>query len=205
ERSVGRTPDIGRERPRRYPMARGLDVRTLRRLVGAIVGVVAVLGSVHGARAQVTLDVLHAFTREGDILVGCGVDGCYPQGGLIQATDGNFYGTTRYGGEAFGGTLSRLTPPGALTTLHAFDCSVEGCAPAASLIQASDGTLYGTTVLGGTTGGGTVFTITPTGDLTTLRSLDCGTDGCSPPASLLQGIDGHFYGTTDLGGPANGG
>jgi hypothetical protein len=45
-------------------MARGLDVRTLRRLVGAIVGVVAVLGSVHGARAQVTLDVLHAFTRK---------------------------------------------------------------------------------------------------------------------------------------------
>jgi len=140
-------------------------------------------------------------------------DGSLPEAGLIQAGDGNFYGTTTNGGAHEGGTIFRITPSGALTTLYSF-CSESNCTdglqPKAGLIQATDGKLYGTTEQGGvddcslvSLGCGTVFAITLTGALTTVYSF-CPQYGCydgsAPEAGLLQGTDGNFYGTTAAGG-----
>jgi uncharacterized repeat protein (TIGR03803 family) len=147
-----------------------------------------------------------------------GADGNSPQS-MIQATDGNFYGVT-YSGGAYnnGGTIFKVTPGGALTTLYNF-CSQSNCIdgenPAGQLLQAKDGNLYGTTFLGGgncviengaMTGCGTVFKITTGGQFTSLYSF-CSivveglcADGISPYAGLIQGIDGNLYGTATYGG-----
>ena len=125
-------------------------------------------------------------------------DGAQPYAGLLQASDGNFYGTTRGGGANQWGTVFKLTPGGALTTLYSF-CSQAGCAdgaqPMAGLIQASDGNLYGTTAGGYGLYGGTVFKITPGGALTTLYGFPGGAGGPFPMAGLIQASDGNFYGT----------
>ena len=144
-----------------------------------------------------------------------GADGKYPYAGLVQAANGDFYGTT-FGGDAPAqnyGTVFKITPAGALTTLHGF-CSLSGCvdgsAPAAPLVQATDGNLYGTTSSGGDCGGsgaatcGTVFKIIPSGTLTTLYSFDY-EHGEQPWAGLVQATNGDFYGTTEVGGASGGG
>lgn len=145
-----------------------------------------------------------------------GANGEYPYAGtLIQATDGNLYGTTSSGGEFGGGTIFNITPTGTLTTLYNF-CSLAGCLdgqnPYAGLLQASDGNFYGTTEFGGANttcsgGCGTVFELTPTGTLTTLYSfctLSACADGRNPAAALVVGTNGNFYGTTSGGTPESG-
>jgi uncharacterized repeat protein (TIGR03803 family) len=97
-------------------------------------------------------------------------DGFYPLSGLVQGSDGNFYGTTAAGGTGGsmgGGTVFKMTPVGTLTTLVSFN-GANGNSPQAPLIQASDGNFYGTTTYGGPNGGGTVFQVTTNGVLTTL-------------------------------------
>jgi uncharacterized repeat protein (TIGR03803 family) len=154
-----------------------------------------------------TLTTLYSFSA--------GAGGHGPTGGLAQAANGDFYGTTGYGGsnsrscseEGGCGTVFTITPNGTLTTLHDFDYT-DGSNPLAGLIQGKDGNFYGTTIRGGTSsacfvGCGTVFKIIPSGTLTTLVSFD-GTDGSEPSVALVQGINGDFYGTTDFGG-TNGG
>jgi len=132
-------------------------------------------------------------------------DGASPQGGLIQATDGNFYGTTRLGGVYGHGTIFSITPAGTETPIYSFGTtSTDGSLPVAGLIQATDGDFYGTTLAGGAGGAsvsGTVFKITPGGTLTTLHSFgSTAGDGIAPAASLIQATDGNFYGTTNQGG-----
>jgi uncharacterized repeat protein (TIGR03803 family) len=132
------------------------------------------------------------------------MDGANPFAALVQGSDGNFYGTTFFGGVAGSGTVFRITPAGALTVLHSFPSSgTDGALPFGGLVQASDGTFYGTTVGGGTYGAGTVFKITTEGTLTTLYSfcaqINC-SDGIYPFAGLLQATDGNLYGTTTDGG-----
>ncbi len=132
-----------------------------------------------------------------------------PVGGLIQATDGNLYGTTVGGGANSYGTVFRITLSGALTTLYSFcsqqpDCS-DGSEPLAPVIQGSDGSFYGTTSSGGTDYYGTVFSITPSGTLTILHRFSGYTDGAGPYAGLIQATDGNFYGTTLVGGTYWGG
>lgn len=132
-----------------------------------------------------------------------GTDGAYPDGPLVQATDGNFYGTTAGGGEHTGGTVFKLTPKGTLTSLYSF-CATDGCAdgytPQAGLLQGTDGNFYGTAEVGGTDYYyGTAFRITPGGTLTVLHSFDS-MDGENPFAGLLQATNGVFYGTTNGGG-----
>jgi len=123
----------------------------------------------------------------------------YPSAGLAQGSDGSLYGTSAYGGDSGVGTVFRVTPAGELTTLVSFN-GANGSHPVAALLPASDGNFYGTTANGGANGdNGTVFQITPAGALTTLVSLN-GTNGSHPYAGLLQGSDGHFYGTTETGG-----
>ena len=126
----------------------------------------------------------------------------YPSAALAEGNDGNFYGTTAYGGASAKGTVFEVTPAGVLTTLVSFN-GTNGSHPAAGLVQGSDGNFYGTTEYGGTNGNsGTVFQMTPGGTLTTLVSLN-GTNGSHPLAGLVQGSDGNFYGTTLLGSVKN--
>ena len=121
--------------------------------------------------------------------------GRYPYAGLVQGTDGNFYGTTSKGGANNHGSVFKITPTGALTTLYSFSGS-DGAYPYANLVQGTDGNFYGTTYQGGTGGGyGTVFRITPAGTLTTQYTFRI-VDGANPMAGLVQGTDGNFYGTT---------
>ena len=135
-----------------------------------------------------------------------GTDGDEPIGGLFQAIDGNYYGTTQVDGLNGYGTVFKMTPTGTLTTIYNF-CSLSACAdgsiPEDGLIQGTDGNLYGTTFTGGKFGEGTIFSITTTtGVLTTLHSFD-GTDGNQPWAGLVQDTNGTFYGTTYSGGTSN--
>ena len=102
-----------------------------------------------------------------------GANGSYPYAGLIQGSDGNFYGATEGGGTSGDGTVFKVTPGGSLTTLCSFS-GANGVGPNASLIQGSDGNFYGTAVNGGTNGEGTVFRVTPGGALTTLCSFTGG-------------------------------
>jgi uncharacterized repeat protein (TIGR03803 family) len=135
-------------------------------------------------------------------------DGAFPNyGSLAQGFNGNFYGTTNYGGAHSAGTVFDITAGGNLTTLYTF-CSQPSCAdgsyPAAGLVQATNGKLYGTTTDGGASFDGTVFNITASGKLATIHSFN-GTDGVYPQGSLVQGANGIFYGTTEQGGVNNDG
>ena len=142
---------------------------------------------------------LHVFGNGSVVNDGTGAYG----GGVIQAADGNFYGTTWYGGTASDGVVYKITPQGQLTILHSFgDGSVandgNGNQGASSLVQGSDGNFYGTTVGGGSAGKGAVYKVTPTGTVTILHSFADGSvnkDGTEPFAPLIQGADGNFYGT----------
>jgi uncharacterized repeat protein (TIGR03803 family) len=131
-------------------------------------------------------------------------DGSQPQAALIQATDGNFYGTTIGGGTSGQGTVFKVTPSGLESILYSFTGGADGGVPQAALIQGADGNFYGTTAAGGATGQGTVFEITSTGVQTVLHSFAGGpADGSGPYAALIQGVDGSFYGTTVGGGTSS--
>jgi uncharacterized repeat protein (TIGR03803 family) len=124
----------------------------------------------------------------------------FSTGGLIQATDGNFYGTTVDGGANNGGTIFKITPGGTLTTLYSF-CAQPNCSdgqdPQMGVIQAANGSLYGITAIGGESGYGTIYKITLGGMLTTVHSF-CSQSGCPdgsyPTGPLVQASDGNLYG-----------
>ena len=130
-------------------------------------------------------------------------NGADPFTGLVQGTDGNFYGTTQAGGASSNctngcGTIFKITAAGTLTTLHSFD-GTDGSGSEGGLVLGTDGNFYGTTYAGGASGDGTVFKITPAGTLTTLHTFS-GPDGRNPASSLVQAANGSFYGTTNFGG-----
>jgi len=173
-------------------------------------------GTVFKITAEGVEHVLYSFCSEPSC-----ADGGYPYAGLVLGTDGNFYGTTYFGGIynsgcMYGcGTVFKITlshTQGTLTTLHSFQGHpTEGSNPAAGLVQATDGNFYGTTAYGG--GGanadwGTVFKITPAGSLTTSHTF-CITgvcnEGVGPLGGLLQTSFGLLYGTTEVGGAYQGG
>jgi uncharacterized repeat protein (TIGR03803 family) len=128
-----------------------------------------------------------------------GVDGANPVAGLVQGSDGIFYGTTLYGGANSYGSIFKMTPAGAVTALYEFTGADDGAYPYAGLIQGKDGNFYGTTLEGGAGGYGTVFTLTKKGVLTTLSAFNY-SNGSYPQAGVIQGADGNFYGTTLEGG-----
>ena len=103
-----------------------------------------------------------------------GTNGSVPLSTLVQATDGNLYGTTYSGGVSGNGTVFKITPTGTLTTLYRF-CSRSDCAdgayPTAALVQAANGNFYATTDGGGANCDGSLFKIDPSGSLTTLYSF----------------------------------
>ena len=116
--------------------------------------------------------------------------------GLVLGNDGNFYGTTDWGGRYGLGTVFRMTSKGALRTLAYFN-NAKGLHPAGRLVQYHDGDFYGTTVTG-TNYHGTVFKMTMDGTLTTLLNFPPNY-GSNPAAGLTLGRDGTFYGTTGNG------
>jgi len=133
-------------------------------------------------------------------------DGANPYAGLVQASDGNLYGTTKQGGAAGNGTVFRINPAtGAESIVYAFLGGSDGASPYAGLVQAKDGNLYGTTGAGGASGAGTVFKVDPgTGAESVVYAFAGGTgDGANPYAGVIQASDGNLYGTTISGG-ANG-
>jgi uncharacterized repeat protein (TIGR03803 family) len=135
-----------------------------------------------------------------------GNDGGNPNdSALVQGPDSNLYGTSSYGGISDYGTVFKVTPTVTVTTLYSFCVNLpyrsDGVAPDAGLVLGPDGNLNGTSIAGGTFGGGTVFQITPAGVLTALHSFD-GYDGEFPETPLVLASNGNFYGTTSMGGNA---
>jgi uncharacterized repeat protein (TIGR03803 family) len=178
------------------------------------------LGTVYVISAGGSFTNLYSFTG--------GADGAYPRAGLVQGTNGQFYGTTTQGGNlslnggAGYGTIFEITTNGVLKALYAFDITngswpeigVLGglvVQPEGGLILARDGNFYGMAASGGIGEAydngnelpaifGTVFQMTPSGNLTTLLSFDGNYDGALPLATLWQGQDDALYGTTSNGG-----
>jgi uncharacterized repeat protein (TIGR03803 family) len=168
-------------------------------------GGTAGVGTVFKVSADGSLfSVLHSFAT---------VNGAYPYGGLVQGSDGAFYGTTAGGGASGVGTVFRISADeSSLSLLHSFDTISNGDYPEAGLVQGKDGAFYGTALQGGVVncrgfGCGTVFRITGDGSsFSVLHMLAGGTsDGGAPNAILIQGTDGAFYGTTTQGGASDDG
>jgi len=138
--------------------------------------------------------VLHSFND---------TDGHNPMGAIIQATDGNFYGTTRSGGSSGQGVVYKMTPAGVLTDLHSFANDTHGFAPFAGLAQATDGKLYGVTTTNPGASFGVLFQITTTGtyaDLVLFTNTTGKYPGADPQVSLFQHTGGTLYGDTAGGG-----
>jgi uncharacterized repeat protein (TIGR03803 family) len=166
-------------------------------------------GEHHGGTAfrmtpEGTVTTLHSFNRW--------VDGGHPVGPLVLALDGNFYGTTQFGGTqgpvsqgVDGGTIFRMTPAGAVTVVHAFTGGGGGSQPSSGLALGADGTLYGTTRKDEyyENGGGVIFSLTTSGTFTILKKFPTtgnGFEGNEPYGGLLYASDGNLYGMTQYGG-----
>jgi uncharacterized repeat protein (TIGR03803 family) len=158
-----------------------------------------------------TETVLHAFTG--------GSDGAHPEAGLIADSKGNLYGTTAGGGgSGFGsGTVFELMPPATAggawteTVRHAFTGGSDGLYPIAGLIADSKGTLFGTTMLGGSSNVGTIFLLTSPANAfevwreAVLYAFTGGSNEGNPFARLIADSNGNLYGTTYHGGASNAG
>jgi len=155
-----------------------------------------------------TETVLHSFMAS---------EGTSPRAAVIFDEKGSIYGTLANDGTSGAGAVFRLDPPatkgGTWTeeTLYMFTGLADGLGPLCRLILFR-GKLYGTTVIGGEAGVGTVFELSPPASHqgawteTVLHTFACGSDGCYPWAGLTMDRNGTFYGTTQFGGfPANGG
>ena len=141
--------------------------------------------------------VLYSFTG--------GADGAYPSAGLIFDAKGNLYGTTWYGGASNKGVVFKLNSKNEETVLHSFAGGADGAGTQAGLIFDAKGNLYGTTYEGGTSNAGVVFKLNSKNEETVLYSFTGGEDGKEPLAGLIFDAKGNLYGTTFLGGGANGG
>ena len=148
----------------------------------------AFAGTVFTITPSGTVTILYKFCAQSDC-----TDGETPMGALVQAADGDLYGTTFAGGSHGGGTVFKITSSGKLTTLYSF-CSQPACAdgkkPYAGLVQGTDGMFYGTTLEGGTSNKGTIFSFGPwplvtlSGNELTFASQMVGTSSTSQAVSL---------------------
>ena len=128
-------------------------------------------------------------------------DGSGPYGALVQAKDGMLYGMCANGGDHSNGTTFKITTAGTFTKLFSFTSATDGGSPRGSLVQSTDGNLYGMTSTGGGSTFGSVFKITPTGTFTYLNGFNGGVSGNAPFESLMQSaVDNAYYGTTSGGG-----
>ena len=126
-------------------------------------------------------------------------DGNDPMGTLIQAADGNLYGTTGRGGVGRFGSVYRIAPDGGFKMVLSLNYVPLGAVPYAGLTAGVGGLLYGTATHGGVNGSGTIYALTPFGQAIKLH--DFGAEGAGEPvAGLVLGNDGNFYGTTYFDG-----
>jgi uncharacterized repeat protein (TIGR03803 family) len=154
--------------------------------LGSVPSTGAVLTVIPPSAPGTTVTALHWFTTNG-------IDGDTPNG-LAQGSNGNLYGTTQFGGlNQILGSVFSLSTNGTLITLASF-AGTNGSRPQATVLQAADGNLYGSTVSGGMDGVGTSFKLTTNGFLTTLYSFVGSSDNINPYAALVQGADSNFYG-----------
>jgi uncharacterized repeat protein (TIGR03803 family) len=163
----------------------------------AMFGTLAPLGGAHAARPV----ILHEFAGS--------PDGSYPTATLVRDKTGNFFGTTRNGGnpDCGCGAVFKIAPDGSESVLYAFKGGSDGGWPYAGLILDAAGDLYGTTTQGGGSGTGcrgygcgTVFKITPNGTETVLYAFAGNADGSFPGGTLLLDKAGNLFGTTVFGG-----
>jgi uncharacterized repeat protein (TIGR03803 family) len=108
-------------------------------------------GTVYKVNSKGKLTVLYSFSQSSGM-------GCYPAGGLVLGSDGNFYGTASQGGTNNDGTVYRSTPRGAYSMVHSF-VGTDGSSPLTTLLQHTTGVLYGDTYSGGTYGLGVFFSL----------------------------------------------
>ena len=141
-------------------------------------GVVLALGAVAIQSAQgQTFTVLHKFN---------GYNGAFPYAGLVPDVAGNLYGTTYHGGSFGGGTVFKVnSKTGKMSVLHNFAGASDGNSPYAGLLRDAAGSLYGTTILGGASGQGTVFKLDTRGVVTLLHNSAGGTTGRMLPQRRL--------------------
>jgi uncharacterized repeat protein (TIGR03803 family) len=162
---------------------------------GSVTSAVAALNLTGVTSSGVALETLYSFTTNSL--------GCLPFGGLVQANNGSFYGTASLGGPQGVGTVFQMDTNGVVKLVYAFpngNYPPNGSLPCATLVQGTNGLLYGTASYGGANGNGTVFRVTTNGVLSAAWSLNAATSGSQPWAGLVQGQDGNFYGTTYEGG-----
>lgn len=174
------------------------------------IGSTNISASLSGVTSANALLTVHAIAESVLYSFGTGGagDGANPFGALIQASDGNFYGMTTLGGISGNGTVIKVSPSGAVTVIHTFGGgTADGSQPYGSLIQASDGNMYGMTFQGGANGTGTVFKVTLAGVVNVIYSFGANgpNDGARPNGSFIQASDGSLYGTTVYGGANNNG
>jgi uncharacterized repeat protein (TIGR03803 family) len=140
--------------------------------------------------------ILHSFVG--------GADGANPNAGLVADAAGNFYGTTRYGGEGCNGrgcgTVFELSATGQETVLYRFGDVPDGASPLDGVALDSSGTIYGATWLGGTYSLGTVFSLDSSGNEKVLHSFAGGSDGANPLAPPVLDQAGNLYGATSAAG-----
>jgi uncharacterized repeat protein (TIGR03803 family) len=127
-----------------------------------------------------------------------GTDGAHPYAPVVQGSDGNFYGTTVFGGINHAGVVFKVSPSGTFTVLHKFNRR-DGAIPYAGLVQAADGNFYGVASSGGSNDSGTIYRITASGSFRVLHNFD-GAHGATPTVTLLQSRSGVLYGDTKSGG-----
>jgi uncharacterized repeat protein (TIGR03803 family) len=160
-----------------------------------------------GALYELSLDgketVLYSFCAQSNC-----ADGWSPYSAPAPSLQGGVIGTTFAGGVQGKGILYELSPAGKFTRLYSFcaqtNCT-DGAGPVTSPFQAADGTIYGTTNLGGALGFGSVYSFASEGGLVTLYSFAAGAGGSSAEPTLIQGADGNFYGVTLFLGQAGNG
>jgi uncharacterized repeat protein (TIGR03803 family) len=161
-------------------------------------GGMASQGTVYKLESNGDESVLHSFVRR--------PDGLGPEAGLVFDSAHNLYGTTEIGGSLGKGTIFKVEPDGTETILHDFSMNPAlGANPVAGLIFDNSSNLYGTAQNGGDQAqDGTVFKLTPPGDLIVLHAFNGRTgDGRNPMAKLFLDTAGNFYGTTYQGGTHN--
>jgi uncharacterized repeat protein (TIGR03803 family) len=158
-------------------------------------------GSIGKLAPDGTLSTLYSFPVEDNVPV-------RPVGGLIQANDGHLYGTSFIGGTEGAGTIFRVTLAGQFTLLRSLGATgTDSSLPYTGLVQGPDNMLYGTTLYGGSGGGGegkgTIFRIALDGSNFSIIHNFSGADGENPEGQLIVGSDGELYGTTLMGGSSN--
>jgi uncharacterized repeat protein (TIGR03803 family) len=149
------------------------------------------LGAIFKITPAGAITLLHSFD---------GTHGAGPYTPLMQASDGNFYGTTYNGGQYGYGVVFEVSPTGIFTDLDDFDPYTDGGNALSALVQGTNGILYGTTVAGGAFNAGTIYSIPlGGGGLNVLYNFD-GTTSPAAEAALTQHTNGIFYGDTTWGG-----